>query len=271
MTDIPDPNVVVPASLVKSGFPFQTAVADAVAHTPGWGVVAQELPCDELAKDHFLDIVAEGRDSAVILTIEAKKTDKEVLTFLLPEPAKDSESGARILHLRELTRAEETTVARLQIYSAEWQFSPASAQSAFCVVSTSTTGADSRLLERDSQLLIRATDAYAMAEKRRYEFKQMAPRLPRQPIIPMIVTNAQLFVARYEPGEVSLETGRFSETPPHSPVNVIRFRKSFLSHPERDLGERTVFVVNARGLAEVLKTHARLPGRCVSVETLYVT
>jgi hypothetical protein len=152
----------------------------------------------------------------------------------------------------QLTTAEETDRARLEVYCEEGDIRPGSVESAFCVVSTSTSGGDSRLLERDAQLLIRGTDAYALREKRHHVFK--APGWAYvEPIVPVIVTNAPLFVARYEPSKVSLETGSFLEIPPQTPVNVVRFRKAFLSHPEHDLGDRTVLVVNAQGLAAVLK------------------
>jgi hypothetical protein len=266
MTDTPDPTVIVPASLVKSGFPFQTAVADMVVRTPGWILAAQEFPWrDDLGKDHFLDVVAESSSTGVRLTIEAKKTDKEIYTFLRPDAARplvrDKECRARVLHLRELTTAWETDVGRLEVYCEEGEIRPDSVESAFCVVSTSMSGGNSRLLERDAQLLIRGTDAYAFREKRRYVFKQSAPRMTHvEPIVPVIVTNAPLFVARYEPSKVSLETGAFSEIPPHTPVNVVRFRKAFLSHAEHDLGDRTVLVVNAEGLAEVLRELAASQG-----------
>lgn len=270
MADRSDPKVVVPAVLLKSGFPFQTAVADVVRRTPGWSVTAEEFPWrDDLGEDHFLDLAAES-EAGNILTIEAKKTDSSIYTFLLPQPARVEEFRARVLHLRELTKPEETSVARLELYCAEWHIEPASAEAAFCCVSKGQNSGDSRLLERDAQLLVRGTDAYAAHEIRRYVFRPMSPWMVA-PIIPVIVTSAQLFVTRYEPTKVSLETGKFSEIPSYTAVNVVRFRKPFLSHPARDLGERTVLVVNAQGLGEVLRTLAPGRGYSASTETRYLT
>src|SRR5262245_23905892 len=104
-SDAPDPNLVVPESLKRSGFPFQTAIADVVARTRGWRVGAQETPWqDEFGKTHFLDIVAASETGAV-LTIEVKKTEKEMYVFLLPEPARNDIQHVRLVYLRELTRA----------------------------------------------------------------------------------------------------------------------------------------------------------------------
>lgn len=52
-----------------------------------------------------------------------------------------------------------------ELFCRDWRLSPKSAESAFCVVSTSASGKDQRLLERDAQLLVHATDAYAKRYK----------------------------------------------------------------------------------------------------------
>jgi hypothetical protein len=109
-------------------------------------------------------------------------------------------------------------------------------------------------LERDVQPLLRATDAYA----RRVALKgePLSRKAEHIPVVPVLVTNAKIFVARYDPTSVSLVSGQFNDyvAAGVAPVNVVRFRKAFLPHRDRDLGTRTVFVVRATAFAELLHT-----------------
>jgi hypothetical protein len=62
-----------------------------------------------------------------------------------------------------------------------------------------------------------------------------------------------MFIADYNPVDVSLDTGQFS-IPPRAKISAVtwvRFRKAF-STAGKDLGDRTVFVVAAPALAEFL-------------------
>jgi hypothetical protein len=140
------------------------------------------------------------------------------------------------------------TERRMELYCSDWWFMPKSAESVFCVVITSSSGKDRRLLERDAQLLVRGTNAYAQRFKRDFKVNQSLE--PDRPILPVIVTNAKLFTAEYEPADVSLDTGQLPVPQPAklSPVPWIRFRKAFTSGG-KDAGDRTVFVVSAPELA----------------------
>ena len=70
-------------------------------------------------------------------------------------------------------------------------------------------------------------------------------------LLPVIVTNAEIYTARYEPTKVSLETGEFKEEPEdlESPPWV-RFYKSFTAD---SVGHRSVFVVNATSFGGFLE------------------
>jgi hypothetical protein len=232
-------------AILASGFPFQTAVAEVIRQVKGCTVVEEEFPWrDEAGTDQFLDLVV--KKSYFRVCVECKKTQKEALTFLRPRAAGSERDGhlLRCMYLNETRNLTEWMVS----YCADWQFVPMSAESAFCVVSTTSSGKDQRLLERDAQRLVRGTDAYAGHLKA--EFNRTQDHEPKVPIIPVIVTNAKLFVVEYEPMEVSLETGQFPVPLPAtlSSVEYIRFRKAFTSGG-RDVGERTVFVVSAVAFA----------------------
>jgi hypothetical protein len=79
--------------------------------------------------------------------------------------------------------------------------------------------------------------------------------MPDKPVVPVLVTNAPLFVGRYAPGQVSLATGQFEQPSAVriSPTDLVRFRKAFVSHAQRDLGERTILVVSAQVFGHLLR------------------
>jgi hypothetical protein len=242
--DIPSPVI---SSLVASGFPFQTAVANAVRQVNGWQLVGQELPWrDDDSSDQFLDIVA--TNGLFVVTLECKKTQKETLTFLRPGSSGEKVTRTRCLYLQQI----QDSTKRMELFCSDCWLAPSSAESMFCIVSTSDSGKDQRLLERDAQRLMRATDAYAFRYRREFKVK-MQTELNRY-IVPLIVTNAKLFVAQYNPTDISLETGQFSMPPPATivPVERVRFRKAFTSLRGRDLGDRTVMVVSSTGLLTFL-------------------
>ncbi|KRT69644.1 MAG: hypothetical protein XU15_C0009G0004 [candidate division NC10 bacterium CSP1-5] len=249
MTDenakIPEP---VLGALRGSGFPFQTAVAHVIRGSPGWSVHASEYPWQGPGNDsQFLDLIA--TDKNLFLTIECKKTRKDIFTFL--RPVGHSHTGQ--LEDFRCLRAEQiqNSTRRVEIFCEDWGVYPRSTHAEFCIVSTSESGKDQRLLEKDAGLLIHATEAFA--EDFRDRFQSRSKLSPTCLFLPVIVTNAPIYTARYDPTSVSLETGEFSELPQEiESAPCVRFRKAFISGGARELGERSVFVVNAASLSEFL-------------------
>ena len=73
------------------------------------------------------------------------------------------------------------------------------------MVSTSHSGKNQRLLERDAQLLPGATDEFARDNQGEFNEGEDLT-LPSDPMfIPILVTNAPIFSTRYRPTEVSLD------------------------------------------------------------------
>jgi hypothetical protein len=190
-------------ALLASGFPFQTAITDAVKRVPDYRVLAEEFPWqDDTGADRFLDLVVFRHN--LIVTIECKKTQKETFTFLQPTgTSQQSVNRSRCLCLRQI----QDSTKRLELFCGDWDIKPKSPESAFCVVSTSDSGKDQRLLEKDAQLLVRGTDAFGRYLKPE---KKHALGDPDRVIVPVIVTNAKLFSANYDPNDVSLDTGQFA-------------------------------------------------------------
>jgi hypothetical protein len=234
-----DPDETIPPavseSLKRSGFPFQTAITHLIRRSKGWSIQASEYPWrDSDHNENFLDIIA--TNGTFILPIECKKA-KEIQTFLLPQGGLEGLIRTRpdVADFRCLRTTYFPTENRVGItYEENCKIWPVSPSSEFCIVSTSTSGKDQRLLEKDASL----------------------PRL----LLPLIVTNAKLFTARYHPSEVSLETGEFTESPPKDVEQApwVRFSKTFTAGREGD--HRSIFVVNAIYLEEFLAALELAPG-----------
>jgi hypothetical protein len=234
------------SALLASGFPFQTAISEVVRHVPDWKIEAEEFPWrDDSGADRFLDLVISKQN--LIITIECKKTQKDIFTFLQPTGTGQKKvNRSRCLYLHQI----EDSSMRIELFCGDWDIEPYSLESAFCVVSTSESGKDQRLLEKDAQLLVRGTDAYG---RHLTPARQTAMGVPDRLIVPLIVTNARLFNANYDPRDVSLDTGQLLIKPvlDISPIECVRFRKAFTA-ANRDVGDRTVFVVAATSLEKVL-------------------
>jgi hypothetical protein len=138
---------------------------------------------------------------------------------------------------------------RLILYSGEWELTPESLEAAFCVMSMDS--GNQRLLEKDAQLLIRGADAFG---KTILKSPPTALGVPDRILVPVIVTNAKLYQAVYDPRSISLESGQLPvpPVPEISELRWIRFRKPFIAS-SRDAGERTVFVVSAASFQDFLR------------------
>lgn len=253
-TKVPE---AVLAALQSSGFPFQTAVANVIRAVPGWSVYASEYPWRTSTGDNqFLDIIA--TNNSLFLTIECKKTRKEILTFL--RPLGHLHTG--LVEDFRCLRAEQTRDSwrRIELFCEEWALHPRSTCSEFCVVSTSDSGRDQRLLERDAGVVVRAADAFGFDFQKRFRPDHDPSPSAACLVVPVIVTNAPIYTARYNPSEVSLESGEFVGPPKEvDSTPCVRFRKAFMSDVGPDLGDRSVFVVNAAAFAEFLDLIAAAP------------
>jgi hypothetical protein len=122
--------------------------------------------------------------------------------------------------------------------------------SEFCIVGTNNP--DKRLLERDASLLVGATDAFARDLQEHNRLKLKLPYL----VLPVIVTTAKLYMARYDPVEIDLQTGEFFPDKPseiEGEVPWIRFTKTLIAGRGFDIGFRSVFVVSATSFKQFLE------------------
>lgn len=247
-SEIPD---YVLTALQCSGFPFQTAVQHFINSSNGWTLHTSEYPWQTSHGDEqFLDLVAikEG----LFLTIECKKTRKDSFTFLLPLGLSNTGAVEEFRRLYAKQGSKESN--KLEVFCGERAFLPGSTVSEFCVVSTSESEKDQRLLERDAGLIVHGTEAFAQDFQQRFRHECDPASLAEHFFVPVIVTNAPIYIARYKPPDVSLESGEFSVTPSDiKKVAWVRFRKAFTSDRGPDLGHRSVFVVHAASFGEFLE------------------
>jgi hypothetical protein len=232
------------AALLGSGFPFQTAIAELAEEVPNCGIAAEEFPWrDDSGKDEFLDLIVSCFNFAV--AIECKKAQRSLI-FL--QPSTQLQRNVHHARCSFVSQMRDSTM-RLILYSGEWELAPESPEAAFCVVSTDS--GTERLLEKDAQLLIRGADAFG---KSILKSRPRALGEPDRILVPVIVTNAKLYQAIYDPHSISLESGQLPipPVPEISELRWIRFRKPFIA-ASRDAGERTVFVVSATSFQDFLR------------------
>jgi hypothetical protein len=240
------PTKIIEAALRGSGFPFQTAVRYAIStHLARYRIHASEYPWrNRKNEDSFLDLVASN--SQLVLTVECKKTKHEKYVFLLDlgaEPSTGDISDFRCLRLT-LDAGKPG-----KVWCETHELDPKCPAAEFCVVSTNSK---ERMLERDAAMLISATNSFAYDAREWQKLKVSTTLL----IVPILITNADIFTVRYMPTEVSLDSGEFVTMPsPEEQKSVpwVRFAKTFVAGSGHDIGYRSVFVVHASRLNDFLR------------------
>jgi hypothetical protein len=244
-----DDTTAIIAAIQKSGFPLQTRVEHEItARTRyGWKSLRCEYPWrDPDGRDQFVDLIA--CCGTVVLIIECKKIQDRALLFLRPL-GPDTTGLVKRLAIKQVEKPGGSTSSTV-VLRGDLTFEPPSYQAQFCV-SVEKTG--QRMLEQEARPVVLAADAIADAFPRE--------ELPsRSFLVPVIVTTAALYTLRYEPPEVSLETGEFDNLDHREiePIQWVRFHKTFTAWP--DSLPRTVFVVNSSALPNFLDEISRGQG-----------
>jgi hypothetical protein len=128
------------------------------------------------------------------------------------------------------------------------------------------------MLERLAGHLLQATEAIADEQKTLdlAHRQELIPRAGAWIYIPVIVTNARLNVCSFDATAVDLSEGLLPTNATFQSASVVRFFKNLSSdidpNIQKDLTEtnraknRTVFIVNAAGLATFLKDFTWVEG-----------
>jgi hypothetical protein len=231
--------------LNASGFAFQLALEAAVRATPGrleWRIEGREHPWQSSGSSGYTDIVLTCGN--LFIVVECKRTRDATWMFLMPDPKQLSRSHAKAAWVD--TKPHRQALAGwgdIQVY-------PSSPESDFCAI-RGQSETDRPMLERIAAQAVAAADGLCA------DLVSLHERSARSKVvIPVIVTNAELVVAQFDPAVVDLSVAEV-EVAEFRPVPYLRFRKTLGPasedidyEPENlsDLTEssvRTVFIVSA--------------------------
>jgi hypothetical protein len=245
----------VVAALKRSGFPLQTRIEYEIRqrHANGWKVLASEHPWRSPdGDDESIDVIANC--GTVVLVVECKKAQERSLLFLRPlgHEATGKARTCTVWHVEPNPGAGSSLGSAIK----DIELGPESYRAAFCVT-TDTSG--QRLLERDARPVVLAADVLDGRFLKRHQ-------LGRSFFLPVIITTAALRTLRYDPTEISLETGSYDKLAPKDIEKIpwVRFHKTLTAYPGI---ARTVFVVNAAELPEFLDEISRGQGFGPAVAT----
>lgn len=258
---------------VRSGFPFQLRVEEEVRATYSshhWSVASREHPWrnPETGSSGFIDIALKhDAYSTFRMVLECKRIRAEDArqlrwVFLLPD---------KTAQAKELTSCLEVEGwARPSAQTATWEdvrlwdnvlSTPASLESEFCILPNDEQRRQP-ILESLAAEVVDSIEGLAHEEVSIARSQNPACHL-RLFIFPVIVTNAEIVVCRFDPARVSIDSGLLdSSDAEFETVPFIRFRKSLATQfPEGsyyDLAsanrarERTIFVANAASISKLL-------------------
>jgi hypothetical protein len=254
-----------------SGFPFQLAVKREIERSSsrhGWKVVASEHQWthERTPNTGFVDLVIRhDRYEIVRVTLECKRV-KQGSNWVFLTPTDSNKSQERV-SLFWVGNCEDWPNRTGWI---DLPFEPATPEAAFCTIH----GQDERqrqMLERLADDILPATEAVCL-EEFRHVVTWGGPFPATRLCLPAIVTNAKLYTATFDPGNVNLDSGRLSpEACKFDEVSCVRFRKGLSSPGPRrprtvieksdadvlkrmnEAGERTILVFNSSQLASTLE------------------
>lgn len=247
-----------------SGYLFQWAIRNEI----GKGAHAWRLESWEHAwssrfyeDSGFADllVVREERNVSVLLVMECKRHTSQTWVFHCLEASNENR-----LETRCLLTTHEGSDEFPQVSYPDALIFPGSPESDSCTLRGQGNKSATELIEREATNLIRASECiaaeYAIARAR--AGKHGYPPLY---VVPVIVTNAPLSTIRFDPNDVSLDTGTLpSEMGEVRTVPMVRFRKSLvhratpgylpvsLSGANQDR-ERTVLIMHAPTLTDTLE------------------
>jgi hypothetical protein len=214
----------------------------------GWEIASTEHPWSdpETGQLGATDIVLTSHQ--VALVVECRKQRDVEWVFFVPK------AQSRLVERAIVKDTTNENWVRLK-------FSPPSEEAEFCQI---RADGDAKTPERwIATALLPAVESIA-ADLRQMESKP--PHQGRQwAVIPVVVTNAPLWVCRFDPASVDLSTGQSpNEDLDLERVDLVRFRRTFLHRSihrpyisqlsaRADAHTHTVLVISASTLVETLR------------------
>ncbi len=249
-----------------SGFPFQLALKqliDGTSREHQWSVVTEEhlWRHPNTGASGYADLVLQHVALIFRCVVECKRVKDNGQWVFLRAPEHSSRADRLSTFWAYRRHTQNTYSGWVDV-----DFEPASPEVPFCVL----FGNDERrpMLERIADELLTATEAIGIEE---VNFVAPASADWRTVLfyIPVIITNAVLYIAELKPANMSMETGRLSaEDCTFSPTPVVRFRKGMYTHfpcastPKisrealrslNQVRQRSVLVLNSASLIDTLR------------------
>lgn len=237
-----------------SGFSFQLAIEQLIRGHIGkipWRATREHHWLDpDSGAEGFSDIVVDS--PLIMLVLECKRTTGGEWVFLVPD---HEERQTQRFRGRWVERYQDVT----PVHSwDDYPISPLSVESSFCIVRGHGEG-QVPFLERISSELLSATNGIAN------QWTQSVKGLGTTDVhifIPMIVTNAKLYLCRFDASKTPIGIGQIArDGAKFELASVVRFRKSFGRGVNtrvneisdlNSINERSVLVVNSSELGRVL-------------------
>ncbi len=240
----------------KSGFPLQIKIAHLINETSakhGCKVIYQEHAWKNLIDNStgFIDLLVEGKSNYFVFNLECKRVIDSTWLFISSNFEPKIRRHIKVFCLWK--EAGEFQHFNLKDFSGE----PSCYEVDFCVVH----GQDSKarpMLERIASNLVSSTEGFANEEKEYFSNKDKRIRL----YINVIVTTARLKVCKFDPKNISVDSGNLSDAD-FEEVPYVRFRKQLTTdhtlsgqfessgyHGVEEAKQNTVFVVNSEFLVQ---------------------
>jgi hypothetical protein len=259
----------LPAQINRSGFPFQLKVEQEVrsnVRNHRWEVASREHPWmnPETHTSGFIDLVLKHIDySTFRLVVECKRVRADDATqlrwhFLLPDQTSEPVTQASCFEVEGKKAPAPYLFDCVRVWD-EVSVTPSSLQAEFCVMKSDETRRQT-ILESHAADLLESIEGLAEEELNIEKSQRPATHL-RLFIFPVIVTNAEIAVCRFDPRLIKIDDGTIDDCD-ISIVPFIRFRKSLATgfpqgtffdlESANRARERSIFVVNAARLSEFL-------------------
>lgn len=240
-----------------SGFPFQIALSNYIDKTVGshgWRVLFEENPWQnkETGTSGYIDLILINRPDTEMMIIECKR-HKDAKWIFLPKSDKFQRTYARCW-ISSLD-GEKKNFGWYDV-----TLDPYSPEANYCV--NRGIDKDRPMLERIAAELVDATESIALEE---LELTMLNKKdYFRRIYWPVIITNAKLQVCIFNTDkDIKLEDGEILEAE-FKEVPIVRFTKSLTTKLPKNVipssfknavkeKRRTVFVINASKIVEVLK------------------
>jgi len=243
----------------SSGFPFQLRVSEDIRRMSpgrGWHVINEEYPWNDLdsGAEGFIDLVVGCTTNYDVLRmiIECKRTRNADWVFLLPDTA-PSATGLLVRCMWTSAPGQMLQPATDVKYGYHnFYIAPESYLSEFCIVRGTGEG-QKPMLENICSLLLRSVEAIAQED---LSVSVALNRPQNRYYVPVVVTNARLYICKFNLQSVSLSAGeipqgQFEEVPYVRFTKSLTVRKVNLERQKCDRN-RTVLIVQASSLIQLL-------------------